>query len=136
MAIRNKSDVPRLRFTFNIVACERLWSVDLGRLTRVGEKGESMDVVLGWLLFGLMIGLLGACIFRRASSTALPYDDDERPFEERFPPLSDQEFVELCGPGTNREVALKVRRIISEQLGVEYQQLHPAMRFVEDLGAD
>ncbi|MHC5543761.1 acyl carrier protein [Singulisphaera rosea] len=57
-------------------------------------------------------------------------------FEDRFPPISDDEFVARCGPGTNREIALKVRRIVSDQLGVEYERIHPSASFVNDLGAD
>ena len=54
----------------------------------------------------------------------------------RWPPISDDEFMDRCEPGTSREVALKVRRIISKQLGVPYEQVYPEHRLVEDLGAD
>jgi hypothetical protein len=57
-----------------------------------------------------------------------------RDFERRFPPISDAEFMERCSPGTSPEVALKVRRIVAENLGVEYDRIHPSCRFVEDLG--
>jgi len=50
--------------------------------------------------------------------------------------ISDEEFLRRCTPGTSKEVALKVRRIVSEQLGVPYENIHPEHRFVEDLGAD
>ena len=50
--------------------------------------------------------------------------------------ISDVEFVRRCSPGTSKEVALKVRRIVSEQLGVPYEKIHPEHRLVEDLGAD
>jgi hypothetical protein len=33
-------------------------------------------------------------------------------------------------------VALRVRRIIAESLGVEYEWVHPSLRFLEDLGAE
>lgn len=56
--------------------------------------------------------------------------------DSRFPPISDDEFVELCGPGTNRDVALRVRRIIADQLGVEYDRIHPACSFANDLGCE
>lgn len=55
-------------------------------------------------------------------------------FNECWPPITDEEFMAACPPGTDRFIALKVRRIVSEQLGLEYSRLHPAMRFVEDLG--
>ena len=56
-----------------------------------------------------------------------------RDFWRRWPPISEDEFVAKCSPGTNRERALKVRRIISEQLGLPYERIHPDQRFVEDL---
>ena len=57
-------------------------------------------------------------------------------FEARFPPISDAEFIAQCAPGTNPDVALKVRRIVSNALGVEYERIYPSSRLVEDLGAD
>lgn len=61
---------------------------------------------------------------------------DRSAFQERFPPISDDEFVARCGPGTNREIALKVRRIVSDQCGVEYERIYPSSRLIDDLGAD
>jgi hypothetical protein len=57
-------------------------------------------------------------------------------FNARFPPISDQEFVALCSPGTSPDVALRVRRIIAKRLAVEYERVHPSMNFIEDIGAD
>jgi hypothetical protein len=59
-----------------------------------------------------------------------------RRFNQRFPPISDAEFVARCTPGTNQQIALKVRRIVADRLGVEYERIYPSTRFVEDLGAD
>jgi hypothetical protein len=59
-----------------------------------------------------------------------------RLFKERFSPMSDEEFVQQCGAGTNPEIALRVRRIVSDQLGVEYERVHPSSSFVNDLGAE
>jgi hypothetical protein len=61
---------------------------------------------------------------------------DRARFERRFPPISDDEFMALCKPGTSREVALKVRRIVSQQLGVDYNRIYPSSSFVQDLGCD
>ena len=57
-------------------------------------------------------------------------------FNRRFPPISDAEFLARCDPGTNLHVALRVRRIVAEQLGIEYERVHPSARLFEDLGAD
>ena len=59
-----------------------------------------------------------------------------RAFEKRFPPISDEEFMARCAPGTRPEIALKVRRIVAEQMGVEYERIYPESSFVNDLGAD
>jgi hypothetical protein len=57
-------------------------------------------------------------------------------FNQRFPPISDDEFIARCRPGVNRDTALRVRSIVAEQLGVPYERIYPSSRFVEDLGAD
>lgn len=57
-------------------------------------------------------------------------------FGEDFPPISDEEFLARCTPGTNPRIALKVRKIVSEQLSVEYDRVYPSSRFIEDLRAD
>jgi len=57
-------------------------------------------------------------------------------FLERFPPISDAEFLAMCPRGTNRAVALKVRRIVADQLGVEYERIYPSSSFVNDLGCE
>lgn len=67
---------------------------------------------------------------------AILMKQDRRPFEQRFPPISDAEFLACCAPGTDPAIALKVRRIIADQLGIDYERIHPSMTFVEDLGAD
>lgn len=51
-------------------------------------------------------------------------------------PMSDQEFIAACGPGTDPEVALEVRRIVSEKLSIPYEEIYPSHRFIEDLKAD
>ena len=55
-------------------------------------------------------------------------------FKKRWPAISDDEFMERCKPGTNRDIALRVRKIVSEQLGVPYQHIYPEQSFVDDLG--
>lgn len=57
-------------------------------------------------------------------------------FQKTDPPLTDDEFVKRCGARTNPEIALKVRDIISLQLGIAREHIYPEHRFVEDLHAD
>ena len=54
-------------------------------------------------------------------------------FNERFPPIDDHEFLRRCGPGAKRDVALRVRRIVSEQLGIECERIYPEQSLVDDL---
>ncbi len=60
----------------------------------------------------------------------------QQDFELKFPPIDDEEFLRRCSPGTNPEVALKVREIFAKFLGVEYERIYPSSRIAEDLGAD
>jgi hypothetical protein len=60
---------------------------------------------------------------------------EDRAFEDKFPPITDDEFLARCTPGTNPKIALRVRRIVSESLGVDYDRIHPSSSFVDDLGA-
>ncbi len=79
-------------------------------------------VVLFWTIFFLVL----IC---RSRGSGIPS-------EEKWPPISEDEFIRRCSPGVNRERALKVRRIIADQLGVDYDRIYPEQRFVEDLGCD
>lgn len=55
-------------------------------------------------------------------------------WHREWPPIDDDEFMARCPPGANRAIALGVRSIVSEQLGVDYDRVYPEQRFVEDLG--
>ena len=77
--------------------------------------------VSGWL-----IALLYSSIVGRRERLA---------FEGRFPAISDEEFVERCAPGTRPEVALLVRKTVSDALGVDYERVYPSSRLMADLGA-
>jgi hypothetical protein len=76
-----------------------------------------------WLLGALVVLL---CVTAHA----------RRSFRERFAPLTDAEFLARCPPGTDPAVALKVRRMVAERFGVEYERVQPSMTFIEDFGAD
>lgn len=58
------------------------------------------------------------------------------PCQKKWPPISEEEFLRRCSPGVNPQRALKVRRIISQQLGIDYDRIYPEQRFVEDLHCD
>ena len=82
-----------------------------------------------------MFWLIGATLVISVIVVALLVVD-EVPSRKKWPPISEDEFIRRCSPGVNRERALKVRRIISQQLGVEYDRIYPEQRFVEDLKCD
>lgn len=61
--------------------------------------------------------------------------DSPPPFsEEEWPAISEDEFIDRCPPGTDRDIALKIREIISNQLGIPYDHVYPEQEFVRDLG--
>lgn len=85
---------------------------------------------IAWILMVLTIAYCFWGIVRSAfHGTPL-----NRPsFKERWPAISDDEFVARCTPGTRRTTALKVRRIVSEQLGIPYEHIYPEQHFFDDL---
>lgn len=54
-------------------------------------------------------------------------------FNEKFPPIDDEEFVRRCGPHVDPHIAIRVRRAVSQSLGIEYKQVYPEQSFVRDL---
>lgn len=96
-----------------------------------------MGVVAG-LLIGLFAVIILAVLLHSVIASIFLFSEqvDFEGFDNRFPPISDDEFVARCGPGTDRDVALKVRRIVSDQLSLPYDQIHPSASFVDDLYAD
>ena len=57
-------------------------------------------------------------------------------FIREWPAISEDEFMSRCPDGTDREIALKTRRIVAEQLGIPYEHVYPEQNFVKDLGCD
>lgn len=82
------------------------------------------------------MGPLCAAALAAAALIAAISAGHARALRERFPPLSDAEFLARCRPGTNPAVALKVRRMVAAHFAIEYARVHPEMTFVDDLGAD
>jgi hypothetical protein len=57
-------------------------------------------------------------------------------FNSRFPAISDAEFIARCSPGTDPEVALRVRRVLAESFNVECERIYPSSRLAADLDGD
>jgi hypothetical protein len=53
---------------------------------------------------------------------------------EKYQPMTDEEFVARCRPGTRPETALEVRSIIADITNIPVEQIHPDHTFVDDLG--
>lgn len=84
----------------------------------------------------IAIGILVAAAFTfwlLGHEPAVPVSTE---FDKQWPPISDEEFLERCPEGSSRDVALKVRKIVSDTLFIPYDQVYPEQRFVEDLKAD
>jgi hypothetical protein len=77
-----------------------------------------------WLVVFAIALLIVACLSSGRSETR---------FSERWPAIDDDEFVRRCPPGTDRNIALAVRRIVSTQLSIPYEHIHPEQNFVDDL---
>ena len=83
------------------------------------------------LTFPIIVAIILACLI-----LACLLDDRRRrqSFNERWPPISDDQFFAKCSPGTSRDSAIRVRHIIAEQFGVPYERIHPDQNLVRDLG--
>ena len=87
-------------------------------------------LALGLITLALWVGLcLIFALLRRLSPGANHHAN-----AKTIGPISDEEFLALCTPGVNPGVALKVRRIVADNLGVNYETLRPSTSFSEDLG--
>ena len=83
-----------------------------------------MAILMVIIVVGLLLVLLVG------TTDGFAFDD------ERWSAISEEAFLAKCPPGTDREVALRVRRIIADQLAVPYERIHPEQLIVTDLGAD
>ena len=80
------------------------------------------SIYLPLLVFMIILGVVH--LFETAKSKS---------FYEKWPPIDDDEFLRRCPPGTNRITAIKVRKIVSDCTGVEYEHIYPEQSFVNDL---
>jgi hypothetical protein len=88
------------------------------------QKRNLVMISFVFVSIGLFIVLIGWAI-----SEKLKYES----FKKRFPAISDAEFIARCNPGTDPEVALRVRRIVADSLGIEEERIYPSSRFAGDL---
>lgn len=53
--------------------------------------------------------------------------------QEKYRPLTNEEFVARCRPGTQPEKALKVRAILADVSGIPEERIHPEHSLFDDL---
>jgi hypothetical protein len=82
---------------------------------------------IGFAVLATFVIFLIACVVTHFQNTA---------FNKRFPALSDQEFIAKLDPGISPKIALKVRKVLSDALGVDYERIHPQASLIKDLGAE
>ena len=80
---------------------------------------------MSWILWLKLI----YCVLSLISRDWAKPDGGEPP-----PLISDEEFLALCKPGTNPDVALRVRRMVADSFGVNYGCLQSSTHFENDLG--
>ena len=80
-------------------------------------------VALIWIVAIGASVVLTVCLFSRRAV---------QNFTDKWPAIDDDEFVSRCTPGTRRDTALGVRRIVSDQLSIPYEHIHPEQSFVDD----
>ena len=52
-------------------------------------------------------------------------------FYKQWPAIDDDEFVRRCPPGIDPDVALKIRRILADVSGEDYEHIYPEQRLVD-----
>ncbi|SFI67143.1 acyl carrier protein [Planctomicrobium piriforme] len=83
--------------------------------------GAALPVIVAWL-----------CSHDNAGE---PYADQQEGYLRTHPPISDEESLALCDPSIPPHVALTVRDILCDALGVDREIIYPDARLIQDLGA-
>jgi hypothetical protein len=73
-----------------------------------------MAAILLFILGVFIVAVLWVVLAKRNAKK------EEESFKNRFPPISDAEFIARCTNGVDSMVALTVRRFVADHLTVEY----------------
>ena len=92
-----------------------------------------MEQVL-FFLVALILAVVTIPVLSWACADELEQSCQHKSYLDSHPPIDDEEFLRRCRPGVNPEVALKVRQILCDVSGVDYEQIYPEAELVRDLG--
>ena len=90
-------------------------------------------VVIG--VSALLIVIPLVCSYRKELPWARSLEQSMEAYRDTHPPISDEEFLKLCDPSISPEVALKVREVLADALGMRKEEIYPDARLIADLGA-
>ena len=87
-------------------------------------------MVMFWMMLAL-VSLPG----KRIACQRQAVSEESTPHPRQQHPISDQEFLDACSV-KDPDIALRVRKILSDCSGVDEQFIHPSDRLVQDLGME
>lgn len=87
-------------------------------------------MIMFWVMFA-RVALHGIRIAYRRQAVS----EESAPHPRPHRPISDQEFLDACSV-KDPDIALRVRKILSDCSGVDEQFIHPSDRLVQDLGME
>jgi len=78
------------------------------------------------IVFILLMVFLSCVLYEwLARKFSWPSYEKLRAFEEKWPPIDDDEFLQRCPSDLDPNVALKVRNTIADALGIDPDEIHP-----------
>ena len=86
---------------------------------------------MGWIITFLAVVLVLPCLINAIFGTPEPQSEPRRDMSQD---VSDEEFLAACSV-KDPQIALGVRQVISDCLGLDEHMIHPHDRLVQDLGA-
>ncbi len=85
-----------------------------------------------WVLIGIGVSTL-LYVLADIVGVLPPVTPKQSEFAKRFPPISDAEFLALCTPETDPQIALRVRKVLSDIYSVDENRIYPTARLIDDL---
>lgn len=79
--------------------------------------------------FGIAAGGFVLCVIKRLQRVR---SWESEPYLNTHPPIDDDEYLRLCGAGTNPKVALRVRAMVSDWARIDYECVYPDLHFRHD----